>query len=53
MYIFCKTDIGKKRELNEDYVLVFKSPNYSLMIVADGMGATMEERLQVKLLQLQ
>ncbi|SHF31916.1 MULTISPECIES: Stp1/IreP family PP2C-type Ser/Thr phosphatase [Caloramator] len=38
MYIFCKTDIGKKRELNEDYVLVFKSPNYSLMIVADGMG---------------
>ncbi|CDF57891.1 Stp1/IreP family PP2C-type Ser/Thr phosphatase [Thermobrachium celere] len=38
MYIFCKTDIGKKRELNEDYVLVFKSPNYQLLIVADGMG---------------
>lgn len=38
MYIICKTDIGRKRDLNEDYVLYFKSKNYNLLIVADGMG---------------
>lgn len=38
MYIICKTDIGRKRDLNEDYVLYFKSHNYNLIMVADGMG---------------
>ncbi|MCX7904207.1 MAG: Stp1/IreP family PP2C-type Ser/Thr phosphatase [Caloramator sp.] len=38
MYIKCKTDIGKARELNEDYVIMLKSNNYALIAVADGMG---------------
>ncbi|KRQ86929.1 putative protein phosphatase 2C-type [Caloramator mitchellensis] len=38
MYIKCKTDIGKSRELNEDYVITLISNNYSFIAVADGMG---------------
>lgn len=38
MYIKCKTDRGKIREVNEDYVLTLKSNKYSLLIAADGMG---------------
>lgn len=38
MYIKCKTDRGRIREVNEDYVLTLKSNNYCLLIAADGMG---------------
>ncbi len=38
MYIKCKTDRGKIREVNEDYVLTLKSNKYCLLIAADGMG---------------
>lgn len=38
MYIKCKTDRGKVREVNEDYVLTLKSNKYCLLIAADGMG---------------
>lgn len=38
MYIKCKTDKGKKRQINEDYVLTLKSDKYCLLLVADGMG---------------
>ncbi len=38
MNVICKTDKGKKRELNEDYVLTLKGNDYQLLIVADGMG---------------
>lgn len=38
MYIKCKTDIGKTRKLNEDYIVTLKSNNYVLIAVADGMG---------------
>ena len=38
MNVVCKTDKGKKRELNEDYVLTLKGNDYHLLIVADGMG---------------
>ena len=38
MYIRCKTDKGKKRQINEDYVLTLKSSKYCLLLVADGMG---------------
>lgn len=32
------SDIGKVRSLNEDYVLVSEKENYSIYVVADGMG---------------
>lgn len=38
MYIKCKTDRGRIRETNQDYVLTFKGSKYTLLIVADGMG---------------
>lgn len=38
MYIKCKTDRGRIREINEDYVLTLRSNYYSLLIAADGMG---------------
>ena len=38
MIIKCKTDKGKVREGNEDYILTFKGYNYYLLIAADGMG---------------
>lgn len=38
MYIKCKTDRGRIRERNEDYVLTLRSNYYSLLIAADGMG---------------
>lgn len=38
MYIRCKTDKGRIREINEDYVLTLKSNKYCLLIAADGMG---------------
>lgn len=38
MFIRCKTDRGRIREVNEDYVLTLMSSNYSLLIAADGMG---------------
>lgn len=38
VYIKCKTDIGKARELNEDYVIMLRSNSYALVAVADGMG---------------
>jgi protein phosphatase len=36
--IRCKTDKGRIREINEDYVLTLKSNKYCLLIAADGMG---------------
>jgi protein phosphatase len=38
VFLKCKTDRGKISEINEDYVLTFKSNKYCLIIVADGMG---------------
>lgn len=38
MLIECRTDKGKIRDINEDYITVFKTNKYSLIIVADGMG---------------
>lgn len=38
MYIECRTDKGRVRDINEDYILVLKSRNYSLLVAADGMG---------------
>lgn len=38
MFVKCKTDIGKVRDLNEDYVLSLKGSKYWLLLVADGMG---------------
>lgn len=38
MIITCKTDKGRVRDINEDYVLTMKSDYYYLIIVADGMG---------------
>jgi PPM family protein phosphatase len=38
VYIKCKTDVGKVRDINEDYVLSLKGDKYWLLIVADGMG---------------
>lgn len=38
MFIKYLTDIGKVRELNEDYVLVHSIGKEHLIIVADGMG---------------
>jgi serine/threonine protein phosphatase PrpC len=38
VYIKCRTDIGKVRDINEDYVLTHKGDKYDLLIVADGMG---------------
>ena len=34
----CRTDKGKVREINEDYVLTMVADKFSLLIVADGMG---------------
>ena len=38
MFIDCKTDRGKIREINEDYALTQNCSNYTILIVADGMG---------------
>jgi protein phosphatase len=38
VYVKCKTDKGKIRKSNEDYVITLKSKRYWLFIVADGMG---------------
>lgn len=38
MIVRCKTDKGKIRDINEDYVLTLKSNDYVLLIIADGMG---------------
>jgi protein phosphatase len=38
MIIKCRTDKGKVREINEDYVLTMVADKFSLLIVADGMG---------------
>ncbi len=41
MKTFSKTDIGRKREVNQDYVFVSDEPVGNipnLLIVADGMG---------------
>ena len=41
MKTFSKTDIGRKREVNQDYVFVSDQPVGNipnLLIVADGMG---------------
>lgn len=33
-----KTDVGKIRPHNEDAVKIYKNPNCSIMVIADGMG---------------
>lgn len=38
MNIKCKTDKGRIRENNQDYVVTLKGKKYILLIVADGMG---------------
>ena len=38
MIIKCRTDKGKVREINEDYVLTMVADEFSLLIIADGMG---------------
>ena len=41
MKIYAKTDVGRKREMNQDYVYVTDKPVGpfpNLLVVADGMG---------------
>jgi PPM family protein phosphatase len=38
VFVKCRTDIGKVRDINEDYVLSLKGNKYWLLLVADGMG---------------
>jgi PPM family protein phosphatase len=38
VFVKCRTDIGKVRDVNEDYVLSLKGNKYWLLLVADGMG---------------
>ena len=41
MHYFTQTDIGRKREINQDYVFATDQPVGNipnLLIVADGMG---------------
>ena len=41
MKLFSKTDVGKRREINEDYIYTSDKPVGNLpnlFIVADGMG---------------
>lgn len=38
MFIKCKTDKGKVRENNQDYIVTFIGKRYLLLVVADGMG---------------
>ena len=39
MEIIAKTDIGKVREINQDYVLYFrKNENEGIVALCDGMG---------------
>lgn len=38
MYIRCKTDRGKIRERNQDYIVTVRGRRYTLLVVADGMG---------------
>ena len=38
-YLIAKaTDIGASREINEDSMTVFDSPNGQVLVVCDGMG---------------
>jgi len=38
MKSFAATDVGKVRQMNQDYFYVSEETNYSLYILADGMG---------------
>ena len=38
MKAFAVTDIGKVRQMNQDYLSVFEEVSYNLYILADGMG---------------
>jgi PPM family protein phosphatase len=38
VFVKCRTDIGRVRDVNEDYVLSLKGNKYWLLLVADGMG---------------
>lgn len=38
MKIFAATDVGKVRQMNQDYFYVLEKENYKLCILADGMG---------------
>ncbi|MCX7884349.1 MAG: Stp1/IreP family PP2C-type Ser/Thr phosphatase [Caloramator sp.] len=52
MLIECRTDKGKIRDLNEDYIMVFKTNRYSLITVADGMGGHNAGEIASKLASL-
>lgn len=38
MNIFYRSDIGKVRKTNEDSYLIVEKDDYTLLIIADGMG---------------
>jgi len=38
MKVFAKTHVGKVRQMNQDYYYASEEANYSLYILADGMG---------------
>ena len=45
MKLFAKTDVGRKREVNQDFVYVTDrpvGPFPNLLVVADGMGGHKE-----------
>lgn len=38
MLVFANTDIGKSRNMNQDYYYISNKDNLYLYILADGMG---------------
>lgn len=38
MKVYAKSDIGKAREMNQDYICLSNNEKYKIFIVADGMG---------------
>lgn len=38
MKVYAKSDIGKAREMNQDYISLSDNEKYKIFIVADGMG---------------
>lgn len=54
MKVFSLTDVGKKREINQDSVFASDEPIGNipnLFVVADGMGRTQSRRLCFRVMQ--
>ena len=54
MEAFAKSDVGKARDMNQDFYYIPKEEDtLKVCILADGMGGYKVEKLQVDLQQLQ